>query len=190
MVAAKKGPRSLVRRLIELGADVRAENTRGGTALMYAAISGDPAVLAALLDQGARIDHCASNGWSALTIAAAKGRTEAVALLLARGADPNLADIYGGTPLIRAVEGGYEETVRALLQGSRVAVDAEDEAGATALHHAAAQGDPALVRLLVRHGADTSHRTGRGLTPLDVARMQGRTAAASELAARPGDSSG
>lgn len=184
MVAARQGPPALMERLVALGADVRAENTRGGTALMYAAVAGDPATLAWLLDHGARIRERASNGWSALTIAAAKGHEAAVRLLLARGADPDKADIYGGTPLIRAVEGGYGAAARILLEEGGAAVDAVDEQGATALHHAAANGDSGIVGLLLRYGADPGRRTGRGLTPGDVARMGGRDEVAAVLARR------
>jgi uncharacterized protein len=107
-------------------------------------------------------------------------------LLLDRGADPTLTNEDGSTPLVVAagigdlgsgdeLGGTEEEAVAAirLLLKLGADVNAVDENGETAMHGAAYQNRPQVVRLLAEHGADTEawHRKNKwGWTPLMIAR--------------------
>lgn len=173
MIAAGEGHTALVKRLIGAGADVNAHNERGGTALMYATLARDAEALELLLRRGAKPDMQAKNGWTALMIAAARGDADLVRRLLARDADPNVPDIYGWTPLMRAVHEGREPVVRELLAIRAIALDARDEAGNTALHHAAVQGSVEIARRLLARGADPNWKDGKQRTPAEVAKLAG-----------------
>jgi ankyrin repeat protein len=173
MLAAGAGQRELVHALLAAGADVNFTNRRGGTALMYAATSGDPETVALLLSHGAAVNAKAVNGWTAVTLASAKGYSIIVRRLLDAGADANAADLYGWTPLMRAVEEDRPEVVRVLLQDKSVRVNARDDRGETALHHAAAAGSLAIARLLIVRGADTRSTDMAGRTPAMVAKAEG-----------------
>src|SRR5262249_43768882 len=66
-----------------------------------------------------------------------------------------------------------------LLIARGAAVDGRgSQNGHTPLHEAAFNGDLALIRLLLEHGADRSARTGENETALDIAVKQGRHEAA------------
>jgi ankyrin repeat protein len=103
--------------------------------------------------------------------------------LLARGADANAADIYGATPLLRAVQAQRVGVVRALLASARVDVNAADENGHTALHHAAAQGAPEIARLLLGAGARREARDRDGRSAVDLALGSGHREVAELLQA-------
>lgn len=184
MVAAGRGDADAVQRLLRAGADVNARNPNGGTALMYAAVNGDPETLQRLLDHGAKVNLAGVNGWTALMVAAAKGHAPAARLLLKAGADPGAADIFQWTPLMRAAYEGRTGVVRVLLDYRGAAVNAVDDKGATALHHAAAQGEKAICRLLLAHGARVMLRDAAGRTPVDIARQAGYPELAKAIAAQ------
>ena len=93
-VAAAVYRTGIVRRLIEMGADVRARNRRGAEPLHYAA-DGIP---------GGR-------AWDP------RAQAATVACLIDAGADPNAVDRSGVTPLHRAVRTRCAAAVRALLDG-------------------------------------------------------------------------
>jgi hypothetical protein len=93
LVAAAYRP-AIARKLIALGADVRARNRRGAEPLHYAA-DGMPG----------------SHAWNPDAQAAT------VACLIAAGADPNAADKNGVAPLHRAVRTRCAAAVKALLEG-------------------------------------------------------------------------
>lgn len=173
MLAASVARAELARALLAAGADVNAANARGGTALMFAATQGDSETVAVLLSHGAAVNARAENGWTAVTLAAATGQAAVVKQLLEAGADANIADIYGWTPLMRAVDSDRAEVVRVLLQNKSVRVNARDDQGETALHHAAAGGSLEIARLLLAHGADPRSRDAAGRTPAAVAAEQG-----------------
>ncbi len=86
------GPLSLIRRLLELGADPNYESMEGFPALIAALGSGRTdscEILELLLDFGADIQQRGVNDYTPLHYAAARNDTEAIALLLSRGADPD-----------------------------------------------------------------------------------------------------
>jgi len=173
MVAAAAARTDLARALLAAGADVNAANARGGTALMYAATEGTPETVATLLAHGAAVNTRAENGWTAVTLASATGQAAVVRQLLEAGADANAADVYGWTPLMRAVDSDRIEVIRVVLQNKSVRVNARDDQGETALHHAAAVGSLEIVRLLLAHGADPRSKDAFGRTPAMVAAAEG-----------------
>jgi ankyrin repeat protein len=185
MLAAGAGQEKLVGALLAAGADINSANTRGGTALMYAATRGDSKTVAVLLSHGAKVNARAENGWTAVTLASAKGYELIVKQLLAAGADANVADIYGWTPLMRAVEGDRLGVVRVLLEDKSVRVNARDDQGETALHHAAARGAFEIARMLIVHHADVQARDAAGRTPAMLATAEGHAGLA-DLITRSG----
>ena len=63
--------------------------------------------------------------------------------------------------------------VRILLTSESVNVNAKNDNGATALHHAALMGHFKIAQLLIADGADLQARDHQGRTPLMVARASG-----------------
>jgi len=176
MLAAQEGSIHLVRGLLKAGADMNHTTQSGGTALMYSVLSGDLRPVEVLLSDGAAVNARAKFGWTAIMIAAVKGYTDTVKLLIAHGADVNTPDIYGWTPLMRATFENRPAVVETLLQVNDIDLDAGDEYGATALHHAAIKAHLQIVRLLLAHGANLQLKDTKGRTPLMAATQQGQTA--------------
>lgn len=77
-----------------------------------------------------------------------------------------------GIQLIRAVRAEDESEVRALLSAG-AEIDATDDVGRSALFHAAASGNAAIVSLLIDGGADVSLQDAEGVDPLTVAKAYG-----------------
>jgi ankyrin repeat protein len=115
MLAAYNGHTTVVRRLLERGADLTAQNAEGRTALMFAATGSFPKTVEVLLKAGADPNVTGEvEGWSALMFAAAEGRPEVVRALLDHGADPSLTDNDGDTALTFAQDNGHSEVVEVL----------------------------------------------------------------------------
>jgi ankyrin repeat protein len=92
MLAAFKGQKDIVTRLIERDADI---NKPGWTPLHYAATNGHVEIIKLLLDKDAFIDAESPNGTTPLMMAAMYGSTAAVKLLLDEGADPLMKNQLG-----------------------------------------------------------------------------------------------
>jgi ankyrin repeat protein len=88
---------------------------------------------------------------------------------------------------MRAVDRRRTDFVRLLLEspGADLAVRQED--GATALHIAAATGDPEIVGLLINHGADRTAVNHNGDTAAEIARSAGFAELAAYLEASDAD---
>jgi ankyrin repeat protein len=164
MIAAKSGNAGLVKKLLEAGADARAENVNGGTPIMFAAIDGDIETIETLIQAGSEVRTRGSNGWSALMVAAAKGHVDATRLIINAGADINTVDIYLWTPLHRAAYENRIKVVEILLEQESIDIQLRDDHGATALHHAAGNGNTEIVRLLIAAGADSEMIDSDGRT--------------------------
>jgi uncharacterized protein len=142
----------------------------GDTALMFAARVGDLTSARLLIGAGANVNDADAWGVSALVLAAHSGYTDLVAFLLDRGADPNAAKA-GFTALHAAIMRRDETMVAALLghgadantplrtwtptrRSSRDWNFAPELVGATPFWLAARFAEPAVMRLLIKHGAD------------------------------------
>jgi len=142
----------------------------GNTALMFAARAGDLASARLLVAAGAAVNDTDAWGVSATTLAAHSGYAELVEFLLERGADAN-ASAAGFSALHAAILRRDETMVRALLlhgadanaplkswtatrRSSRDFNFAPELVGATPFWLAARFGGPAIMRILVKHGAD------------------------------------
>jgi ankyrin repeat protein len=165
MVAAAFGSADAVRTLIASGADVRAANSAGLTALHLAADNHAKARM--LLDAGADVNAASQAGRTPLIVAAATSQsTEVVQLLLSRGAVINAADSAGVTPFLAATNADNREAAELLLaRGADPHARAQIPQAATALMGAAMNGNQGLVRSLLARKADvTAVSVERGAT--------------------------
>lgn len=144
--------------LLAAGTDVNQPTADGTTALHWAAYHGDLDVAARLLraeaDPNTRNDY----GSSPLMEAAIVGNTDMLALLLAASADVESANPEGQTALMAVARNGNLDAARLLLDHGANANAAENWGGQTALMWAAARQHPAMIGLLVEHGAVVDQR--------------------------------
>jgi ankyrin repeat protein len=144
---------------IQQGADVRATEGDGTTALHHAAHHGDAALVTALLRAKADPDARNEFGATPLQEAAAMGQAEVIRLLLRAGADVESRNPEGQTALMVAARTGRVDAAEHLLKAGADVNAKESWGGQSALIWAAAQGQADMVRLLVRHGADVDARS-------------------------------
>ena len=184
MVASRHGRADIASTLIAKGAQVNAITGNGGTALMFAAVNGDTNTIQLLLQHEAAVDMKAKFDWTALMVAAAKGHANIVQALLNAGADPNVRDVYQWTPLMRTSFSGHASVVQTILSFHRniqsenfagkryqlVDIDAQDEKGATALHHAVTECHADVVQILLVNGATKTITDKFGFTPIERAK--------------------
>jgi ankyrin repeat protein len=192
MLAARPAnSREAVALLLKHGADANATSVFGATPLMAAAAGGDADSVRLLLKHGANPNaqptfdepgFVFGGGRSALMWAAFRGNVEIIDLLIAAGADIN-APSPMGTALAQAAWADRAGAARLLLKkGARTDI-AGFRDGYTPLHWAASteEGDAALVKLLLQHGADPNLGGGEPVdaflgtpqTPLMLARRHG-----------------
>jgi uncharacterized protein len=144
---------------------------RGGdTALMFAARVGDVESASRLVAAGANVNDADAWGVSATALAAHAGHRDLVALFLDRGADPNAAragftalhaaimrrdDAMAGVLLAHGADPNFRVTGWTPTRRSSKDYHFSPElVGAAPFWLAARFGGPALMRLLLQHGAD------------------------------------
>ncbi len=160
--AAKRADWATVETLLRQGTDVDARQGDGSTALHWASYWDNPAIAARLIRAGSAVDATNDLGVTPLWAGCENGSPAMVEALLAAGADPNRALPFGETPLMTAARTGNADVVGQLLAAG-ADVDAATEDGAygaqTALMWAVAQKHPAVVEVLLAHGADVRARS-------------------------------
>jgi ankyrin repeat protein len=187
-LAASQGIEADVRSLLDRGVPVDIMMDNGPTALYCAALGGHSDVVRLLIDRGANIEAIANasdfaRGKTIMHVITSRFGTherfgQVVQLCCNAGADVNAVDHTGCTPLLLAVKntglwyyvcGGARGPLQALLDHG-ANIDAEDEDGLTALHHAARERlDTAVIAVLLAHRAQINTRDRRGRTSLHLA---------------------
>ncbi|KAI4155893.1 MAG: hypothetical protein LQ340_000673 [Diploschistes diacapsis] len=161
-LAALSGEVEMIRMLLEKGAEVDTKNNSGKTALLYAARNGDEIVARMLLEKGADVDAKDNNGETALFYAAENGEEIVAKLLLEVGAEVDAKDNNGETALFCVAKNGKEIVARMLLKlGTGF--------DTTPLYSAIMYEREAVVKLLLRKGANVNARNNNGESPLSMA---------------------
>lgn len=154
---------------------------------MVATMQNNIKALRLLIELGADVDYYEETKPSevidqtAFLYAGAHGMNEALTHLINAGASPNIYNYYGGTALIPAAEKGHVDTVKLLLEISKIDVNHVNNLGWTALMEAVILADGGInhqqiVELLLAHGADPNITDNEGVTVLEHARIRGFTA--------------
>ena len=113
-LAAAHGYPTLVKRLLEAGANPDISNVKGMTPLMYAANYGNAEICALVLEYGATVNMQDAIGRTALYYATSAGSVEVVKLLLNHRADPSLKALNKKTALERAYKTKQGEIAKLL----------------------------------------------------------------------------
>ena len=200
---------TIVRLLLQAGADPNAPDDNGLTPLHRGAENSNPMVVTHLLDAGADLNARDNDGYTALHWAAAQsGNDRVVKALLDRGADPFAESNDGRTPLhsalryradpsvvSRMLDAGADQHLTPLqlsvLQGDVMAVDRlladgtdpneADRYGWRPLHFAVPLAGLEAVSALLAAGADVDARTASGATALHLAASQAPVSVVSAL---------
>jgi ankyrin repeat protein len=187
LVAAMSDPSAdIVKLLIEKGADLKAVDFLKTTPLRAATLGNDTETIRMLIEAGVDVNAADLPGISPLMMAAGwNGNTRAVQLLLAKGANAkaasrpvmglpvrNGASEFGSlTALIMSAPFGPPDLIGNLLDAGSD-VNAKDVRGMTPLMLAVAADhqDPAVIKMLLEHGADPSAQSKIGDSAVDWAR--------------------
>jgi ankyrin repeat protein len=165
------------------GADVNAENSRGGNALVSAIGTNSLNAAAVLLEAGASSDFETRLGTPAnlaeavgsvemrrivlkgaefgidarLRVAARDGRIDHIRSLLSSGANINSKDEEGFTALLEATQANQLETIKELLKGGAAAETLSSD-GLTPLALAVINSNKDIADALLRAGADSNRK--------------------------------
>lgn len=156
----------------------------GKSALLIATEAHDPSMVQWLLEHGANVDFYDPDhkiiDQTAFLSAGANGFNDILEILIPYEPDVSIRNGYGGNALIPAAEKGHVDTVRFLLEKTKVDVNFVNHYGWTALLEVTIYGRDnktyqEIVHLLLQHGAEPRLADKDGVTPLEHARRRNLT---------------
>src|SRR5512134_1730210 len=156
--AAEAGEHAAAVAALDAGAEADARAADGTTALIFAAYNGDADLVQRLLKAGADPNAKNEFGTFALAEAAIGGYTDVIAALLKGGAEADLANPEGETPLMEVARNGNVQAATLLIDAGADVNAIELWGQQSALMWAAAQKQPAMIKLLIARGADVNAR--------------------------------
>ena len=157
-LAAQYSSSSIVKVIVEAGADVNCHDDDGDTPLHYAAEHNDISVVKMLVDSGADVKATDKNKHTPLLIAAKHSASASViALLIEIGANIGARDDHERTPLHLAAE--HNPSMVATLITHKANVQLVDNIGGSALHRAARLNHVVAINALLKGGANVDQLT-------------------------------
>ena len=162
---SRKEP-SVLKALVELGADINCTDDQGKTVLHYAVEANIKLSLNFLLGTSIQLSARDKSGLTALHSAVVAGNIHHMRALLEAGVKTDSRDNNGKTALHYAVEKGNAELVKVLI-AARVSIDLQDAQGKTVLHYAVEKGNVELVKALIAARVSVDLQDAQGKTALD-----------------------
>jgi len=156
--AVKAGDTAAVSTLMKQGADVNAPEANGTTPLHWAVYQQDAELVKLLLAAHAKVSVVNQFGSTPMQEAAVAGNAAIIKMLLAAGADVESANAEGQTALMVVARTGNIDAAKALLIAGAKVNAIESFGGQSALMWAAAESQPAMIRLLLEYGAQVNAR--------------------------------
>jgi len=160
-LAARQNDSAKVRALLDAKphADVNAPTADGTSALHWAVYHNDVDLVDRLIAAGADVNTKNDYGATPLSEAAVVGNVQVLRKLLAAGADIESPNADGQTALMIISRTSNIDAAK-LLISKRANVNAVEQwRGQTPLMWAAAENQPAMVKLLIEHGAKVDARS-------------------------------
>lgn len=139
----------------------------GQTLLHLAARHGHLQVCRYLISERVDLNAAGEGMMTPLHVAALAGQAEVCRMLLEAGADPNKEDEVKATPLVLAAQEGQVEACRVLLEAGA-------PVSSRVLYAAVASDTPAVLELLLRHGAEVNSADEGKAPALLVAAAEGK----------------
>ncbi len=158
-----------INELIDMGADVNAEDDSGYTALMEASFNGHLDVVELLIKNGADVNETNNHGATALMWASAYNHIEIVKCLVKNNADVNIKNKEDCTALIWASRYDNAEIVEYLIKND-ANIDVKNKEGLTALMLASTHGSVKAIKILIENRANVLIRDDEGYNAITMAR--------------------
>ncbi|KAI6189373.1 Ankyrin [Aphelenchoides bicaudatus] len=160
----------IVRKLIELKADINAQTTNEWTALHLAAMKAGTQLLQLLLDNGAKLEVRDDSGLTPLHHAVSSNKLENTKWFISKGSIEfaNIKSVEKWTALHLAAEYGDSEMVKLLVEAG-IELEATDYFGRTSLHFAVMSNSYENAKILIANGANVNSQGGCENTPLHYA---------------------
>lgn len=166
--------------LLEAGADVNLQSSHHKTSL-HSAVRKDYKHLASLLlKHGAKVDETNILGLTPLHMALQLEHNQLALMLMEQGANLEACDSHNSTPLHYAAANGDSKILKSLISLLNVKNDSLNPLNFhenTPLHIYCMNwegGDISGLKMLCDCGADPKIKNRSGLTPLDIARKEGK----------------
>jgi uncharacterized protein len=153
------GKRDAAVALIDDGTDVNQLAVDGTTALHWAVYKKDLALVEMLLDEDAAPNIRNDYGATPMTVASEHGDYAIMKALINAGGDVESPNKEGQTLLMAVVRTGNTKTAQLLLDKGANVNTTEAWGNQSALMWAASQQQPAMIKLLLAHGADANARS-------------------------------
>ena len=171
-----------IEQLLQSGIDINTQHPTSGTTVLM--ISSNyyyyDDIVKYLISRGADVNLKDKEGKTAL-LWASSNSLENAKILISNGAKVNDAANDGMTPFLQATLGFSSGKVPIEMcellrkNGANIHAELKKQSALkwTALHYASANGDAALVKYLIKHGANVNKATGEGSSPLFLAKLGG-----------------
>ncbi|XP_076388744.1 uncharacterized protein LOC100882118 isoform X7 [Megachile rotundata] len=169
--AVIKNEADTVRKVLKETVDVNSRNNYGRAPIHWAASRGNTEIIEMLIQAKCDIEAKDKFGMRPLHMAARYGHRDAVKMLINAGASVSAMNKKQHTLLMCAARGNNIRVVEYLAEAvESLNGDATDCTGATALHHAASAGHPAMITALSNISRIELNATDKkGQTPIHCA---------------------